>query len=88
MKKLSLLSVALGLGALAACQESPREEQAENIEANADNAAEAFEEAADNATNEVVEETLENQAEGLREGGENIADEVRNSDSPAGNTAQ
>jgi hypothetical protein len=35
-----------------------------------------------------VEETLENQAEGLREGGENIADEVRNSDSPAGNTAQ
>ena len=43
MRKIVLLSVALGLGALAACQESPREEQAENIEANADNAAEGFE---------------------------------------------
>ena len=88
MKKIVPLSVALGLGALAACQESPREEQAENIEANADNAAEAFEAAADNMSNEVVEEALENQAEGLREGGENIAAEVRNSEAPAGNSAQ
>jgi uncharacterized lipoprotein len=77
MNKITILSAALVFGGLAACQESPREERAENIQENADNAADAFEEAADNTTNPVAENALRNQAEGIRAGGENIADDMR-----------
>jgi acyl-CoA reductase-like NAD-dependent aldehyde dehydrogenase len=76
MNKIAMVAVALGLGALSACEKSPEEAQAENIEANADNAADAFEEAADNTGNEAEAEVLENIADELREGGDNIADNV------------
>jgi uncharacterized lipoprotein len=76
MRKLTIVAVAVGLGALSACSKSPEEAQADNIQANADNAAEAFEEAADNATNENVEAALENVADELRDTGDNIAESV------------
>ena len=39
MKTTTLLAIALGLGALAACNKSPTEQAADNVEANYDNTA-------------------------------------------------
>ena len=76
MNRFSIAVAALGLGGLGACQDSPEEAQAENIQANADAAADAVEEAADNATNVDVEAALDNVAEQLREEGDTAAGEV------------
>ena len=39
MKTTTVLAIALGIGALAACKQSPKEQTADNIEANAENTA-------------------------------------------------
>ena len=41
MKTTTVLAIALGIGALAACKQSPQENTADNIEANAENTADA-----------------------------------------------
>jgi hypothetical protein len=41
MKLVTTVSIAIGLGALAACNQSPQEQKADNIEANAENTADA-----------------------------------------------
>ncbi|HEX8413249.1 MAG TPA: hypothetical protein VF637_05110, partial [Sphingomicrobium sp.] len=69
MNKANIFALVLGIGALAACQQSPQEAQADNIEANADAAAESFEAVAENVDNEVIADQIENQAEGLRDTG-------------------
>ena len=43
MKTTTLLAIALGVGALAACNNSPKEQTADNIEANAENTADTIE---------------------------------------------
>lgn len=86
MKKLTALAVAAGLVALTACNNSPREEAAENIEANAEMAADNLEEAADNATTEGAEESLENQADATREAGDRAAEDLTTNDADT-NTA-
>ena len=49
MKLTSTLAIALALGALAACNKSPTEQTADNIEANYDATANAIEENVGNA---------------------------------------
>ncbi|WP_413061794.1 hypothetical protein ACLN6N_05135 [Sphingomonas carotinifaciens] len=80
MKKLIVLGVAAGLVSLAACNSTPREQAAENIEANAEALADNLEEAADNATTEAGEDRLENRADAVREMGENRAEDMRTND--------
>ena len=69
MKITTTLAVAVGLASLAACNQSPKEEAADNIEANAEMTADNLEEAADNATNEAVN-NIENTADRQPAGGE------------------
>jgi hypothetical protein len=78
MKALHVLSLTVGLIALSACRESPREEAAENVEANADAIAENLEDAADAAPNEEVEANLENEADQIRNLAEESANAVEN----------
>lgn len=80
MKTMTALVVAAGVAALAACNNSPREQAADNIEANAEMAADNLEEVADNASTEAAEDSLENQADATREMGENMAEDVRTND--------
>ena len=76
MNKITIAAVALGLSALAGCSKSPEQAQADNIEANAENAADAFDAAAGNTANEAEAEVLENVADELRDTGDNIAEAV------------
>jgi hypothetical protein len=87
MKLTTTFAVALGVAALSACNNSAREQAADNIEANAENTADALEEQADNATTENAEDALENQADATREAGEEKADANRTGMDADGNSA-
>ena len=50
MKTTTILAIALGVGTLAACNKTPQEQTADNIEANAENTADTIEANADNAS--------------------------------------
>jgi hypothetical protein len=65
MKTITTLAIALGLGSLAACNQSAQEETADNIEANAE------------ATADVIEENTEAAADAMEANGQAAADEVR-----------
>ncbi|RDE05766.1 hypothetical protein [Sphingomonas aracearum] len=80
MKKLFVLAAAAGLASLAACNSSPREQTADNIEANADAVADNIEEAADNASTSATEASLDNQADAVRATGQNQAEDMRTHD--------
>jgi hypothetical protein len=86
MKKTTVLAIALGLGALAACKQSPQEQTADNIEANAENTADTIEANAENAS-DTMQANAENAADTVRNEGENKADAVRNSSDADGNSA-
>jgi hypothetical protein len=87
MKKISTaMAVAFGVAALAACNQSPKEEAADNIEANAENVADTIEANADNAT-DVMEANAQNTADEVRAEGENAADAVREGTDADGNSA-
>ena len=80
MKKMLVLGMAAGLVSLSACNSSPREQAADNIEANAEVAADGLEEAADNAVTPAAENGLENQADAVRATGQNQAEDMRTND--------
>lgn len=80
MKKVFALGAVAGLLSLAACNNSPREQAADNIEANAEAVADNLEDAADSVSNEAVEANLENAAEAVRATGENQAEDMRTHD--------
>ncbi len=80
MKKLFTLVAAAGLVSLAACNTSPREQAADNVEANAEAAADNLEDFADNAGSPAAEAALENQADAVRATGQNQADDLRTHD--------
>ena len=80
MKKILALGAAVGVFALSACNNSPREQAADNIEANAESAADNLEAAADNATTPGAEGALENQADATRALGDNQAEDMRTHD--------
>ncbi|MBA2466824.1 MAG: hypothetical protein H0V46_04385 [Sphingomonas sp.] len=86
MKIIPAIAMSFALGALAACGGAPREDAAENIEANAEMAADNLEEAADNAMSEVGAESLENQADATRAAGANAAEDLTTNDADT-NTA-
>ena len=65
MKTTTILAIALGLGSLAACNKSPTEQAADNIEANDDNTADQMEANVDNAADEMQANT-ENAADAVR----------------------
>lgn len=80
MKKIFALSAVAGLVALSACNSTPREQAAENIEANAEAVADNFEAAADNATTPGAEQALDNKADAAREMGDQKAEDMRTHD--------
>lgn len=80
MKKLVMLALAGGLASLAACNTSPREQAADNVEANAEATADNLEDAADNAGTDAGAAALENQADAVRATGENQAKDLRTND--------
>ena len=72
MKKISTaIAVAFGAAALAACNQSPQEQAADNIEANA----------------EIVADNLEDAADAVEANGEAAADSVRDGADADGNSA-
>jgi hypothetical protein len=86
MKILTAFSVAVGLAALAACNQSPQEQKADNIEANAENVADNIEANAENVTDN-MQANAENTADQVRNEGEQKADAVRNTADADGNSA-
>ncbi|MES2753866.1 MAG: hypothetical protein V4659_04300 [Pseudomonadota bacterium] len=80
MKKIVMLSAAAGLLSLAACNTSPREQAADNVEANAEMMADNLEDMADNAGTEAGEDALENKADATRAMGDNQAEDLRTND--------
>ena len=87
MKKISTaIAVAAGVFALSACNQSPQEQAADNIEANAENTADIIEfehrERRGHGRSE-----RQNAAEDVRAAGENAADEVRDGADADGNSA-
>lgn len=80
MKKMFVLSAAASLIALSACNNTPREQAAENIEANAEMKADNFDDMAANATTDASEDALRNKAAATREMGDKKAEDVRTHD--------
>lgn len=80
MRKGLVLAAAIALAPLGACSQSPREQAADNIEANADALADNLEDMADNVTSDNAQQALENQADAVEAVGENKADDMRTHD--------
>ncbi|MES2339116.1 MAG: hypothetical protein V4537_13555 [Pseudomonadota bacterium] len=80
MKKLLTLGAVVALATLSACNTSPAEQAADNIEANTEAVADNLEDAADNATTEAGEAMLENKADAVRATGQNQAEDMRTND--------
>lgn len=83
MKTLITAIALSSLVALGACTKGD-DTLADNVEAAADNRADALDALADNTTNEIVEERLEDQADAIRDAGEAKADAI---DAADGNLA-
>lgn len=80
MKKTVIAAVAVALASLAACNSTPREQAADNIEANSEAVADNLEDMADNATTDAGEDALENRADAVRDTGQNQAEDMRTND--------
>jgi hypothetical protein len=79
MKKFVIAGLAAGLVSLTACNSTPREQAADNVEANAEAVADNLEDAADNMS-EPAADALENKADAVRATGQNQADDLRTND--------
>jgi hypothetical protein len=77
MRKTLVFGLAAGLISLSACNSTPREQAADNIEANTEAVADNLEEMADNANTEAREDALENKADAVRDTGQNQAEDMR-----------
>ena len=86
MKKLLIAATIASFGALAACSGGGDDQKAENIEATAENQADALEMQADNTTNEAASDALETQADAVEEKGEEKAEAVDDTDGAANAT--
>ena len=80
MKKTFAAVAAVSLIALSACNNTPREQAADNIEANAEMTADNLEDMAGNTSNTAMEAGLQNQADSTRAMGDNMADDMRTHD--------
>lgn len=72
MKIGTTLAIAVGLAALTACNKSPQENAADNIEANADNVADNITANAENVADN-IQANAENRADAIRDSGDNAA---------------
>jgi hypothetical protein len=73
---------AAGLLALAACGGGADDQAAANIEANAENQADALEAQADNTANEAQADALEEKADNIEDAGEAAAERADDNDDP------
>ena len=80
MKKTFVIAMAAGLVSLSACNSSPTEQAADNIESNTEAVADNLEDAADNVGNDAAEASLENKADAVRATGQNQAEDMRTND--------
>lgn len=80
MKKLMVPAAIAALALVSACNNTPAEQAADNIEANAEAMADNLEEMADNASTQSGEAMLENQADATRAMGDNMAEDMRTND--------
>jgi hypothetical protein len=77
MKSTTILAIALGVGALAACNKSPTEQAAENVESTYGNAAENVEATTSNAA-EAIESNASNASSDVKAAGKNEASAIKN----------
>jgi hypothetical protein len=84
--KLIIKAAAIGAGiiALSACNNTPADNAADNVQEAADNVADNLDAMADNATNDATADALENQADATRAAGENKADAIEDNASANG----
>jgi hypothetical protein len=87
MKLTTTLAIALGVTALTACNNSAKEQAADNIEANAEMTADAIEENADDMPGVTASDNADANADAVREAGEENADAVRDGADADGNSA-
>lgn len=80
MKKMLVLGAAAGLVALSACNNTPREQAADNIEANAEARADNIEAMAANASTDAAQDALQNRADAVRDQGDARAEDMRTHD--------
>lgn len=80
MKKTVMVALAAGLVSLSACNSSPREQAADNIESNTEAVADNLEDAADATGNAAAADRLENRADAVRATGQNQAEDMRTND--------
>jgi hypothetical protein len=80
MRTFKALTVAAAIAGLSACNSSPKEQAADNIQANAENMADNLEDAADNASTDAAAANLENQADAARSTGDNMAKDLKTHD--------
>lgn len=80
MKKVMVLGLLAGAVNLGACSNSPQEQAASNIEANAESVADNLEDAADNASSSAAADSLENQADVARNMGDAAAEDMTTND--------
>ena len=71
------MAAATAFLALGACNNTPQEKAADNIEANADAMADNMEDAADNAAAPAGEAAMENKADATRDMGNAKAEDMR-----------
>lgn len=74
MKKFVSIAAVAALGMLAACNQTPAENAADQVRENAENTADAMEDQADTMNNAMAEDTMEDRADAVREQAENTAD--------------
>lgn len=74
MKKFVSIVAIAALGMLAACNQTPAENAADQVRENAENTADAMEDKADTMSNEMAEDAMENRADAVRDNAENTAD--------------
>ena len=86
MKVTTIFAIALGAAALTACNNTPAEEAADNIEANAEATADTIEANADDAA-DAMEANADAAADQVRAEGENAADATRDGMDADGNSA-
>ena len=79
MRKISFALVGAASLALAACGGKGDDSLGENVQENMENAADALDEAADNASNAEAAK-LENQADALRNAGDNAEEAIDEAD--------
>jgi hypothetical protein len=87
MKIITTFAVALGIASLAACNQAPQEQAADNIEENAEATADAIEANADDVPGVTTNDTADEAAEQVRAEGEAAADATREGADADGNSA-